>query len=270
MSTITATADPTNLPPRVALSFDFSSLTPDPTTATLLRNDPDGQQRAVRLTEPASLVAGVWSGYDYESPFGLAVTYTATSTSPPDTVTSTAVTLTVADPWIRHPGVPSLSVKIPATRFRKDSLATRARTTSRATFMPIGRSMPVVITSGARSSPVTEMTIRTDTDPELSAVWDLIEDESILLLDIPPAMAWGVTHEYISIGDVTEARVGDWGANPRRWFSLPYVVVDRPAGGLQAQFTYADVLAAHSTYTQVKTRYNTYANLLANQRNGTS
>ena len=223
----------------------------------------------MRLTEPATLVAGVWSGYDYESPFGLAVTYTAVATSPPDTVTSSAVTLAVNDPWLRHPGVPSLSVKILATRFRKDSLATRSRATSRATFTPLGRSMPIVVTSGARPSPVTEIAVRTDTAGERDAVWDLMEDESILLLDIPPALGWGVTHEYVSIGDVTEARLADWGSELRRWFSLPYIVVDRPAGGLQAQFTYADVLAAHATYSQVKTRYNTYANLLANQRNGT-
>lgn len=267
MVAITVSAEPANLPPRISVSIDFTSLTPDPTEATVLRNDLDGRQRAVRLAEPATLVAGLWQGYDYESPFGAAVTYEATSVTPAGTITSSPVTLAVNVPWLRHPGIPTLSVPVTTDSFRKDSLASRARATSRAVFNPIGRDTPIVVTSGARTSPSTEMTLRTDTDAERDALWALLANESVLLLDIPPALAWGITHEFISVGDVAETRVRDWGAAPERWFSLPYLVVDRPAGGLQAQFTYADVLANHATYALVRSRYDKYSDLLANNRN---
>jgi hypothetical protein len=264
---ITATAEPANLPPRVLVSIDFTSLTPDPTEATVMRNDPDGRQRAVRLAEPAALAAGLWQGYDYESPFGQAVTYEATSVTPAGAVTSSSVTLNVTVPWLRHPGIPTLSVPVPTDSFRKDSLASRARATSRAVFTPLGRETPIVVTSGVRSTPQTDMTLRTDTDAERDALWALLATEAVVLLDIPPGLSWGVTHEFISVGDVVESRVADWGSHASRWFSLPYLVVDRPAGGLQAQFTYADVLADHATYALVRSRYNTYSDLLANNRN---
>jgi len=40
-------------------------------------------------------------------------------------------------------------------------------------------------------------------------------------------------------------------------------VVDRPAGGTQAQRTYTDVLATYATYSAVRTKYATYSALLA-------
>jgi hypothetical protein len=267
MVAIAVSAEPANLPPRVLVSIDFTSLTPDPTEATVMRNDPDGRQRAVRLAEPAALTAGLWQGYDYESPFGLAVTYEATSVTPAGSVVSAPVTLDVAVPWLRHPGIPSLSVRVPPERFRKDSLASRMRASTRAVFEPLGRETPIVVSSGVRKAPQTEIALRTDTAGERDAMVALLADESVLLLDIPPGLAWGVTHEYISVGDVPETRVRDWGSAPERWFPLPYIVVDRPAGGLQAQFTWADVLADHATWADVRSRYNTWADVLANNRN---
>jgi hypothetical protein len=40
------------------------------------------------------------------------------------------------------------------------------------------------------------------------------------------------------------------------------VVVGRPAGGLQSERTYADVLAEHATYADVLATYDTYSDLL--------
>lgn len=263
MPTLTATAEPANMPPRVLLNLSFADLTPDPTEATILRNDPDGRTRAVRLAEPASLTAGAWQGYDYESPFGQAVTYTASSVSPAGTATSAAVTLSVTQAWLRHPGVPSLSVALPLV----SSIAPRSRGTSRAVFTPLGRSDPVVVTSRARPSVQSEIVLYLDDENTLAAMWALVDDELVLLLDVPPSKDWGLTHEYISVGDVTESRPFRFLGMSDRLLSLPYLVVDRPAGGLQAQFTYADVLADHATYADVKSRYTTYSDLLANARN---
>lgn len=267
MSTLTATAEPANSPPRVLLNLNMADLTPDPAEATILRQDPDGRTRPVRLAEPATLTAGAWQGYDYEAPFGLAVTYSASSVTPVGSATSSAVTLDVATAWLRHPGIPSLSVELALDRFRKDSFGTRSRPASRAVFTPLGRSDPVVVTSGARRTVESQMVLRTDTAQQRDELWSLVDDESVLLLDIPPGEAWGVAHEYISVGDVAEVRMADWGDEPRRWFPLPYLVVERPAGGLQAQYTWADVLADHATWADVRSRYDTWADVLANARN---
>jgi hypothetical protein len=265
VSTFVATPEPLNVPPRILLELDMSDLTPDPPRVSITRLDPDGRTRSVRLAEPAILVAGVWLGYDYESPFGVEVSYEATSATPVGDVVTDGVILDVTVPWLRHPGIPTLSIELSFDKFRKDSFTQRSRATSRAVFTPLGRSTPVVVASGYRATVSTEMTLRTDSIEELDAMWAILDDETVLLLDIPLARGWGVTHEYVSIGDVTETRIADWGSHTGRWFSLPYLVVDRPAGGFLAQFTYADVLGGYGTYTAVYSSFASYADLLANR-----
>src|ERR1044071_225891 len=103
---LTATPQPGNNPPRVLLELEYGGQT----EATITRQDPDGQSRAVRLAEPATLVGSLWTGYDYESFFEAASIYTATTAG--GSVSSAPVTLDVTDTWLRHPGVPTLSRKV--------------------------------------------------------------------------------------------------------------------------------------------------------------
>ncbi len=106
-TTLVATPEPTNDPPRILLELTYTGQT----EATIVRTDPDGSQTPVRLAEPATLDgAGSWVGYDYESWFEGDTSYTATTGA--GSVSSSTVSLDVSDIWLRHPGIPSLSLQI--------------------------------------------------------------------------------------------------------------------------------------------------------------
>lgn len=254
-TTLVATPEPGNSPPRVLLQLEYTGQT----SATIVRTDPDGQQVPVRLAEPAALDgAGQWVGYDYESWLGRPMTYTATTAG--GSVTSSTVTLAVTDTWLRHPGVPSLSCKVD---FQGEGEPVRP--VNQAVLEPLGRATPIVVSDGRRRTKRSTLTLRTKTDGEHELLLGLLDDVTPLLLDIPPNRPFGPTlpHQYLSIGDLTEARNRpDYYPDPWRLWTAPYIVVGRPAGGIQAQRTYADVLAQNATYQGVLTQYGTYTDLL--------
>lgn len=171
---------------------------------------------------------------------------------------SAPVTLAVTDPWLIHPGIPDLSLAIPADSI--ESVAPRTRAARAAVLQPLGRSTPVVV-SEARAAPATGLELTTDTSAARDALNDLLADGSALLLNLPPALGWGFTYEWIAVGDTVETAIA--GGNDFRRFSLPYSVVDRPVGGVVAQWAWSDVLT-YSTWADVMAAYDTYAELLAN------
>ena len=254
-TTLTATPEPGNVPPRILLQLTYTGQT----SATIVRTDPDGSQTPVRLAEPAALDgSGSWVGYDYESWFGGATTYTATTTA--GNITSTPVTLDVTDIWLRHPGVPSLSQKVD---FWGEGDPIRA--VAQAVLEPLGRATPIVVSDGRRKSKRGDLSLRTQGDAQHVALLALFDDLTPLLLDVPPGKAFGadLTHQYLSLGDLTQKRLVDgYYHHPDRVWTAPYIVVGRPAGGIQAQRTYATVLGAHLTYQSLIAQYGSYTNLL--------
>jgi hypothetical protein len=252
---IVVTAEPNNSPPRVLIELEYTG----GAEATIVRTDPDGTQTPVRLAEPAELDgSGSAVLYDYESWFGGATTYTATTTT--GAVTSTSVTLDVEDAWLRHPGVPSLSQTVD---FQGEGKPVRPVT--QAVLEPLGRSTPVVVSDGQRKSKRGDLTLRTKNDAEHIALLALLDDVTPLLLDIPASYSYGtdLRHQYLAIGDLTQNRLmEDYYPHPWRIWTAPYIAVGRPAGGIQAQRTYATVLAAGATYQGTLTRHATYTALL--------
>lgn len=255
----TAEPQPGNTPPRVRIDFDWPGASDE---AWIMRLDPDGRQRPVRLAEPAPLVGGTWTGFDYEAPFGVPVRYLA-RVGGTIVATTDALTLDVDQAWLRHPGVPDLSMPMRCTvaEFQPEQL--RA---SRGVFDVVGASYPIVITDGARKSAESGMVLRTETANELARLRAIIADCSVLLLSIPPSWEWGITHDYVSIGDVQIARQLQYGPDQTRDISVPYTVVGRPAGGLQAQWTWAGVIAEFSSHAELSASYASLADLLANKR----
>lgn len=257
-TTLVATAQPTNDPPRVKLDLTWTGAS----TASVLRHDPDGRYRAVRDGDPATVVANVWTGYDYESWLEESTTYTATVSS--TTITSNAVTLTPtmssrSTGWLRHPGLPSLSIEV---ELAGDGEPTYAL--SRAKLEPLGRSYPIVVTDGARKSKASAMKVRTYSLTEYQALLDILQDGAVLLLDVPPSRGWRITHQYMAIADAVPLPIVP--SNPHTpWdeWSMPYDVVDRPAGGLTAARTYSTVLTDFASYTEVPATYGSYTALLA-------
>lgn len=256
MATLTATPEPGNDPPRVLLQLSW----PDLTSAQVTRRDPDGRDRPVRLGEPARLSGGEWVGYDYESPFGRPVTYKATSTAGVS-VSSTAVMLDVTAVWLRHPGIPNLSLPL-----RVVDMGQQAYPVRRGVFTPLGRRMPIVVTDGRRQSPRSTLVVRTDTLTARQQMVSLLDDAAVLLLDIPPSKGWGVEHLYVSIGEAVEARRVEYGSNPERDWTLPYEETSRPIGGLTAERTFSDVLAEDATFQSVKDSYTSFRDLLLGRR----
>lgn len=253
-TTFTATPEPANLPPRTLLELTYTGQT----SATITRLDPDGRERPVRLAEPATLDgSGTWIGYDYESFFSQASTYTAVTGA--GSLTTSSVSLDVDKVWLRHPNIPSLSIQ-PDFQGEGDPV----RPVNQAILEPLNRAFPIVVTDGRRRTKRGTITLRTKTAGESDALLDLVDDTAVLLLDIPPSKNFNMDpHQYVALGDLTENRQRpDYYPWPRKIFTAPYVVVDRPAGGLQSQRTYDTVLADFADYTAVKNRYATYNDVL--------
>jgi len=180
-----------------------------------------------------------------------------TGTTTADDLTA-AATLAVTDVWLIHPGVPDLSMRLAKVK----SLGDRTRWVNWGVFQPFGRPTPVVVTDGRRKAVTAQLVIRTRTLDELDALVALTTDAAVLLLNVPASLGWGVTNEYISLGDLTESREA-FASFPTRVLSAPYLVVSRPVGGSQSQRTYADLLTECATYQAVMDLYDTYLDALA-------
>jgi hypothetical protein len=252
--TLTATPQPNNVPPRVLLQLEYTGQT----SATITRTDPDGNAVPVRLADPATLVGGFWTGYDYEAWFEESTTWTATTSA--GSVTSAPAVLAVADTWLCHPGVPALSQRVD---FQGEG--TPVRSVVQSVLQPLGRRTPIVVSDGRRRAKAGQITLRTRTAAEEDALLALLDDVTPLLLIVPPSKGFGrsLRHQYLALGDLSEGRVRpDYYPFPWRTWTAPYNVVGRPAGGVQSQRTYADVLAAHASYAELRTRYGTYTDVL--------
>lgn len=252
-TTFVATPQEGNNPPRTLLELEYTGQT----EAVITREDPDGRVRPVRLAEPATLVGGIWAGFDYEQWFGEPATYTAITDA--GSLTAGPVTVHSARAWLRHPGVPALSCVVD---FQGEG--TPRRPVAQAVLEPLGRRDPIVLTDGRRKAKRGEFTLRTKTDEEAANLLALVDDAAVLLLDLPATAQYGmVPHQYVALGDLEENRLRpDYYKHPWRIWTVPYIVVDRPAGGLQAERTYGDVMAGHLTYTEVRTSYANYTDLL--------
>jgi len=261
-ATFTATAEPANFPPRMRL--DVSVTAGAGVSAFIVRLDPDGRTQVVRLADPALMLGFLtWVGYDYEAPYGAAVTYTAVVTyTNPGTIVATLTdteTLPVPDVWLVHPGIPALSMMLA----KVTNLGDRTRPVNRGVFEPYGRETPLVVTDGRRKAAQASLQIRTQTISELGAFQALTSDAATLLLNVPTDLGWGLSNEYVSFGDLGESREVQTGNDPYRLHTVPYLVVGRPVGGSQAQRTYADVIAEAAAYQQVLDMRLRYLDLLA-------
>lgn len=252
--TVEASTGPTD-PPRVRLDV-LDSGGPAITSVVVVRHDADGRTVPVRTTDGGPL--GISPGgliYDYEMPLGTSVAY---STEEDPATVSASVQVDDASAWLTHPGVPELSRAIAL-----QSISERTRRTERAVFYPLGRARPVVHTDGQRKAPAYSITLLTYTLDELDDALALLDDSSVLLLNVPADKGWGFGAEYVSLGDVTERRASRYVGDPMRFIDLTLVVVDRPAGGTQAERTWADVMVDYATWADVMAAHPTWLSLLA-------
>jgi hypothetical protein len=254
-ATLTGTLD--QAAGRVSVNLTWTDPTPDPTTALVERVNQDGTVVPVRGADPATLVAGVWIGDDFEAPLDSTFYYQATSTEVPGTVI-TSPTYTMASDgatWLRHPGRPLLNARVKPTRGPD-----LVRPIELGVFDVLGRSRPIA-TSMLRRSERGELSLRTDTEAERLALLQLLQDGSPLLLSTPSG--YGLGNLYLSVGEVQETRLTTYGKEPARLWSLPFTVVDRPAGGaLAAGNSWSDVLGSYSSWSQLQASEGTWASVV--------
>jgi hypothetical protein len=253
-ATLTATVDATNA--RVLLTVAGWTAA----TEAMIRRLSATDNLPVRGAEPVTLISGGAVLYDYEAPFDVAVTYRATSPQDSTTVvTSSPVTLASnGRTWLRHPGRPILNRAV-VVHSRDD--ATRPAT-GRGVFPVIGRSRPIVV-SQVRGSEDGTVRLLTTTAQQRTDLYALLADGSSLLLTAPPGRGWG--SQYISVGDVSESRPNRIDTDEYRIISLPYTVVDRPAGPTSGgtDDTFAAVLAHYATFADVLAGETDFADLAA-------
>jgi hypothetical protein len=220
--------------------------------------DPDGVTRPVRLGDPAALVSGAWVGYDYEMPYNAPVMYTVTPLDLSTPVTVNAAALPVTQAWLVHPGVPSLSVQI--IGFHEDT--TRGSDTGEAQHVILGRASPQIITDGQRKSQSYTASVRTTTEAQNAALRAILDGSVPLLLQVVYTFTTASRWEYLSIGHVDERRISEQFGDPKRQFVFQATVVDRPAGGIAAQRTWADLLGEAGTWQDVLNKYTTWTGAL--------
>jgi hypothetical protein len=255
--TVTATVEASNVPPRVRLNVADTGA-PSFATVNITRLDPNGETVPVRTTDgnPLTMNSNAGLVYDYEMPYGSPVVYSSQET--PGNVTA-PVTVPETRIWLVHPGVPAVSMPI---ELRAGSLSEESYPVTQGVFYPMGRKNPVVVNSGVRHGPESKLTVAIDSVSDLAAIRALVADAGTLLLNIPPGLSLGFDTSYIAVSDIRASRLTDIGSDPYRNWDLPFVTVDRPAGGSQSQRTLADLLAFPSLGSLMD-NYATFADLLA-------
>lgn len=243
--TLIATPDAASTPPRVLLAVTASG-TPTVSTVTLSRTDADGNTRLVRTPDggPLLLSAGAASIYDYEIPYGTAVTYSIAEGSAP----STSAALAVDVPWLVHLGTPTRSVPLDFLRGSSDE---ESWPIDQGVFPILLRDDPMVITSDTRQSASSTLIVGTDTLEQKNNLRAVLQDGSTLLLNVSPALGLGIETAYVAIGNVTPKRRSDIGTAPFWNFTMPYQTVARPAGGTRAPVTWDDVDAQFGPWSDI-------------------
>jgi hypothetical protein len=176
-------------------------------------------------------------------------------------ITSDPVTLNVAAPWLIHPGIPDLSQPLHIV-----SVGDETTTTTQSVQYALGRRNPVVQTDGVRHAPTFDLTVATSGSRDRDALDALLGGASVLLLQITYPDTQESDYKWVSVGDVTRSRLIQFYGEPRRMWSLPCTETDAPSGLLQAQRTWADVVAEFPTWQDVINTYATWADVITDNR----
>lgn len=252
--TITAVTD-TALA-RVRLDVDWTG-PPQASTVTIQRVAANGAVTTVRSANPLQLTAGLGLTYDYEAALDEATYYQATSTDDPGvTLTSNTVTLPSNQvTWLKHPGKAYLSMQVRVT-----SLSDLVRPVEQGIHNVLGRSTPIATTM-SRFAERGELTLHTYDAAERDKLLALLAEAVPLLLQTPGGYAFG--SQYVSIGDVTEHRIG-LGNEPTKVWDLPITVVDAPTGDvIGVGNTWSDALGYHASWGALLNVEGTWNGLLA-------
>ena len=171
---------------RVLLTIDTTGCVGD--TLAIYRVE-GSESTIVRDSETTPDIADVtWIGYDYEAPYGTAVTYQVVIFSAGTTVasaTSSSTTVSETSPWLVHPGDPDLSVELVGLRQIGARKRPSPKPSSASSDAPTQSSPPTVAATSkahSRSAPAPLA--------EITALVDLVADGTPLLLNVPASLLW--------------------------------------------------------------------------------
>lgn len=231
---------------------------------SLYRVDPDGTRSPVRgygsdvVDYP--ITGSTLFFEDYETPLGVPVFYEY-SVDGGDTNRSLPVTV---DPpenrnhvWLTDPGQPGRNMLVWV-----EKAPSWKRPVVRGIYPVHGAAEPVTV-SDVRQSRQGDLLLYTFTEDDETALNYLLDTGSTLLVRARPG--WGLTHMYVSVGDVDEPRPVDAGWEAMRRWTLPLIEVGRPVGGMAGSAgrtwqdllddpetpTWADVLAKYDSWLEV-------------------
>ncbi len=239
---------------------------------SLYRTAADGSRTLVRgtngLIDMQPITSDLLIVEDHEAPFGIAVAYSivirnANGTTA-STRSSTPVTLQLADvneAWLKDPSMPQRNLRV---------LVQRAPDWQRPIEQSVqrvrGRRNPVIL-SGIRGGLEGELAIWTRSNEERQALHLLLDSGTTLLWQAAPGM--GVTDMYVSVAEISEARVGALAQEAWRAWTLPLVQQDMPvtlgingSGGRTCQ----DVVTEFATCADLLDVYATSEDLLLDRR----
>ncbi len=240
-------------PPRISLTLTGWA---NNGALAIYRVHPDGTRWLVRGSQggdtTVTVTAGVAAVFDDEAPHMQAVTYQALSGG--TTVTSGAVTITLAGGYLSVPGLPSF--RIPVELIAKPS-AIRPR--PRTVMRPRGRTKAVVIGDNRKGREFA-LRIRTRTFDQARLLEEVTDQAGTLLLRMP-GTRWAWT--YVDIGDLSDEAVTPYraqtGIDPTEvgaWeeWTLPCIETSPPVGGVYGDPTASwDALnATGKTWDQLK------------------
>jgi len=180
------------------------------------------------------------------------------------TRSSSVITLDVDDvnyAWVKDPGNPQRNLKMMVAR-----APDWQRPIEQSAFVVRGRRNKVVL-SGTRQGLEGDLTIYTQDDDERARLHWLLDSGNVLLWQAAPGM--GVSDMYVTVGQITEARVGALAQETWRLWTLPLTEADMPVTtGVNgsADRTWQDVLSGFATWQAVLDAYPTWEAVLLDQR----
>lgn len=180
------------------------------------------------------------------------------------------VTLAPDDAWLIAPQAPGLSFPLAKSDAARAGIASQNESSfeSNATVHRIlGARFPVVTTSGVRQGQQTTLQVRTVTDAERVALLALLDQDFPILLNVPADWESSVPFGFFQPGDVTMARVVNYGKLADREFTIPLTEVRSPITDVEnTGWSYAELAASFASYADVRVAFSSYANLAAKIR----
>jgi len=246
----------------------------DDYTISVYRVGQGGTSTLVRgtsgLIDQQAITSDVLVVEDHEAPIGVSVYYRIEIRDSGGVIASTrsseSVTFSLSNintTWLKDPGNPQRSCLVVVQR-----APDWQRPIEQTAYVVRGRRNKVVL-SGRRQGLEGDLAIWTRSNGEREALHLLLDSGNTLLWQAVPGM--GVSDMYVSVGQVTEGRVGALAQEQWRAWTLPLTETDMPVTiGVNgpAGRTWQDVVTEFATCADLLTTYATCEDLLLDHRTG--